>query len=65
MPVARDTPLKLDTTIDAGQTVEGTVVSAFKLTKQEWDARKDLNFTFAFRYQPSLVLKAPMAVIDR
>jgi hypothetical protein len=65
MPVARDTPLKLDTTIDAGQTVEGTVVSAFKLTKQDWDARKNLNFTFAFRYQPSLVLTAPGAVIDR
>jgi hypothetical protein len=65
MPVERDTALKLDTTIDPGQTVEGTVVSAFKLTKQDWDSRKDLNFTFGFRYQKSLVLDSPIAVIDR
>jgi hypothetical protein len=55
----KDDPL----TIDSGQTVEGTVVSAFKLTKQEWDAGKDLNFTFAFQYQPSLVLAPHAAII--
>jgi len=65
MPVERDTPLKLDATIEAGQTVEGTVVSAFKLTKQDWDARKGLNFTFGFQYQPNLVLTPPGPVIDR
>src|SRR5579863_6671570 len=30
----------LDTTINPGQTVDGTFVSAFKMTKQDWDARK-------------------------
>jgi hypothetical protein len=65
LPVPREKPLPLDATIDPGQTVEGTVVSAFKLPKQDWDARKDLNFTFAFRYQPSLVLKPNIAVLDR
>jgi hypothetical protein len=65
MPVQHDKALPLDTTIDSGKTVEGTVVSAFKLAKQDWDARKDLNFTFAFRYQPSVVLAPRVAVLDR
>jgi hypothetical protein len=65
MPVPHDKALSLNTTIESGQTVEGTVVSAFKLTKQDWDARKDLNYTFAFRYQPSVVLTPRVAVVDR
>ena len=57
--------LSLDTTIDPGQTVEGTMVfHPFRVTKQEWDARKDLSFTFKFQYQPSLVLAPHAAVID-
>lgn len=55
----------LDTLIEPGQTVEGTVVSAFKMTKQEWDARKGLDLTFHFRYQPSLKLTPTAPVIDR
>ncbi|MGB6830342.1 MAG: hypothetical protein WBE41_20005 [Terracidiphilus sp.] len=55
----------LDTVIQPGQTVEGTVVSAFKMTKQQWDARKGLDLTFSFRYQPSLKLTPHSAVIDR
>ena len=52
------TPLSPETTIEAGQTVEGTFVSAFRMTKQQWDARKDLDFTFGFRYQPNVKLDA-------
>jgi hypothetical protein len=51
--------------LDPGQTVDGTFVSSFRLTKQQWDARKKLNFTFAFRYQPSLVLTPQTAVIEQ
>lgn len=65
IPVPHEKALPLDATIDPGQTVEGTVVSAFRLTKPDWDARKALSFTFAFRYQPSLVLEPHLAVIDR
>lgn len=57
--------LALDTEIDPGQTVEGEIVSAFHITRQQWDARKDLNFTFAFRYQPNLVLKPKVTAIER
>jgi hypothetical protein len=65
LPVPHDKALSLDATIDPGATVEGTLVSAFKLKKEQWDARKDLNFTFTFRYQPNLVLAPHLAVIDR
>jgi hypothetical protein len=65
MPVPHGKALPLDTTIDPGQTVEGTVVSAFKLTRQQWDTRKDMSFTFAFRYQPNLVLAPKAPVIDQ
>jgi hypothetical protein len=53
------------TTIEPGQTVEGTFVSAFRLTKEQWDARKDLNFSFAFQYQPKLVLAPHSAVTEQ
>jgi hypothetical protein len=65
MPVPHGKALPLDSTIEPGQTVEGTVVSAFKLTKQQWESRKDMNFTFTFRYQPNLVLAPSVAVIDQ
>ena len=56
----------LDTEIDPGQTVEGTFVSAFKgLTKQQWDARKKLDYTFVFRYQPNLVVTPHVAVTEQ
>jgi hypothetical protein len=58
-------PLSLETTIDPGQTQEGEIVSAFRITKQQWDARKELNFSFAFRYQPNLVLAPTAAVIEQ
>jgi hypothetical protein len=45
--------------------VEGTIVSAFRMTKEQWDARKNLNFTFAFSYQPSLNLAPHDAIIEQ
>ena len=61
----RSTALAPETNIDPGQTVEGTFVSSFRLTKPQWDARKNLDFTFGFRYLPSLTLKPQGAVIER
>jgi hypothetical protein len=65
MPVPHGKALSLQATIDPGQTVEGTIVSAFRLDKQQWDARKDLSFTFGLQYQPNLVLAPHNAVIDQ
>jgi hypothetical protein len=55
----------LNTEIDPGQTVEGEIVSAFKITKEQWDARKKLDYTFSFRYQPKMVLTPQVAVVDQ
>lgn len=58
-------PLPIQMTLDPGQTVEGDIVSSFRLTKQQWDARKKLDFSFGFRYQPELVLAPHAPVIDQ
>jgi hypothetical protein len=65
MPVPHGKALPPQSTIDPGQTVEGTFVSAFRLTKQQWDARKSLDFTFAIQYQPSLKLTPHAPLTDR
>ena len=66
--VPHGTPISpLNTQIDAGQTVEGEFLSAFKMTKQQWDARKKLDFTLSFRYQPNMVLvpQPQVAIIEQ
>ena len=60
-----------------GQSVDGTAFWVFRLTKQQWEARKDwgadpkhndpgsrfgLNFTFSIQYQPNLMLAPRSAV---
>jgi hypothetical protein len=57
--------LPLVTDIQPGQSLEGTFVAAFKMSKQQWDARKDLDFAFSFRYQPNLVLKPKGPVTEQ
>jgi hypothetical protein len=49
-------------TIAPGQSVEGEFVSAFHMTKADWDKHKGLDFTFVFDYQPFLKLapKSPV-----
>ena len=53
------------TTIAPGQKLEGTAFWAVRQTKQEWDARKDLNFTFKFQYQSSVTLAPHTPVIEQ
>jgi len=66
IPVPHNTPISpLDTTINPGQTVDGTFVSAFKMTKEEWDANKKLDYTFNFRYQPSLEVTPKVAITEQ
>jgi hypothetical protein len=56
----------LNTEIDPGQTVEGEIVSAFRdMTKEQWDARTKLDFTFSFQYQPNMAVSPQVAVIDQ
>ena len=62
MPVPHGKPLSPQTTIAPGQTVEGTIVSAFRLTQEQWGARKDLNFSFGIQYQPDLVVAPHVSI---
>lgn len=48
--------LTVDETIPAGEWLEGDFVSSFKMTKEQWDARKGLDYSVSFRYQPDLRL---------
>ena len=58
-------PLSSELTLEPGQTAEGTFVSSFRMAKDQWDARKALDFTFGFRYQPEVKVPATGAVTDR
>jgi hypothetical protein len=53
------------TTLAPGQSIEGTAFWALKMSKQEWDARQDLNFTFKLQYQANLILAPHTPVIER
>jgi hypothetical protein len=59
------TPLPPRITIAPGQKLDGTAFWAVRRTKQEWDARKDLNFTFRFQYQSSVTLTPHTQVIEQ
>lgn len=66
IPVPHLSPLSpLDTTVDPGQTVEGSFMSAFKMTKQDWDANKKLDYTFNFRYQPALEVAPQVTITEQ
>ena len=50
------TPVSPDTTLEPGEFTNGTFVCSYRMSKEDWDKRKDLSFTFAFRYLPQLTL---------
>jgi hypothetical protein len=52
IPVPHGKGLSTQATLAPGETMEGTVVSAFRLNKVQWDARKSLDFTVGIQYQP-------------
>jgi hypothetical protein len=73
-------PLPPHTILDPGQSVDGIAFWVFRLTKEQWDARKDwlpdpnhgdpgsksgLNFTFSIQYQKDLVLAPQTAIMEQ
>jgi hypothetical protein len=64
LKIVHGKPLPTDATLDPGQTLEGEIVCSFRIPKPVWEARKGLNFTFAFRYQPHLTLTPQTAVVE-
>lgn len=56
--------LSPELTLEPGQSTEGTFVSALRLSKDQWDARKALDYTFSFRYQPNIKITPKVAVTE-
>jgi len=49
----------VEATIPPGEWIEGDFVSSFRITKAQWEARKGLDYSVSFRYQPDLKLLPP------
>lgn len=58
-------PLPSEPTIQPGQDLEGDLLASFRMSKQDWDARKGLDFTFGFRYQPPVKIAPSGPVTDQ
>lgn len=58
-------PISPNLTIQPGESKEGTFVCSFRLPKTDWDARKDLDYTFNFQYMAGLKLALKGSVTER
>lgn len=58
-------PLATESFLQPDQTVDGYTVSSFRISKAKWEARKNLNFSFGFRYQPELKLTPQGPVLEQ
>lgn len=58
------TPISPDLTIQPGETKEGTFVCSFRMTKEDWEARKGLDYTFNFQYLPGLKLPLKQPITE-
>jgi hypothetical protein len=58
-------PLVRDTVIQPGQTLDGEIISSFHVSKEQWAAHKDLNFTIALKFHPDLVLTYKGPVVEQ
>jgi hypothetical protein len=79
MAVPQGQPLSPHSTIKPGESLEGNILWVFRMTRQQWEARKDwqpdpdhndpgskfgLNFTFAIQYHKNLVLAPQSPVME-
>lgn len=58
-------PISPNLTIQPGETMEGTFVCSFRLAKADWEARKDLDYTFNFQYMAGLKLTPKVPATER
>jgi hypothetical protein len=52
-------PVLRDTTIEPGQSVDGTLIFNYPVSKADWDQRKSLDVTISFLHQKNLTMRAP------
>ncbi|ADW68347.1 hypothetical protein [Granulicella tundricola] len=53
------TPLKRETRIDPGQTLQGTILLSFPFTEAQWNARKSATIEIDLYHQAPLTLDIP------
>lgn len=58
-------PISPDLTIQPGETKEGTFVCSFRMSKEDWESRKAVDYTFNFQYMPALKLTPKGSVTER
>lgn len=58
-------PIALDATIAPGQDLEGDIVSSFRMTKEQFEARKGLDLDVGFRYLPNLKVTPAVSVNEQ
>jgi hypothetical protein len=57
--------LGIEETIAPGDTLEGDFVSAFRMSKEDWQSRKGVDYSVSFRYQPDLKLTPTNPVAEQ
>ena len=57
-----ESQLPAERTLKPGETAEGLVITSYRVTKAQWDARKDLSYSIAIKFQPKLIVKVKTPV---
>jgi hypothetical protein len=57
--------LGIEETIAPGGSLEGDFVSAFRMSKEDWQSRKSVDYSVSFRYQPDLKLTPTTPVVEQ
>jgi hypothetical protein len=52
-------PLRRDTLIQPGQTVDGLVIFSYPLSREQWDSRKSMQLTLELDNAKDVTLTAP------
>ena len=58
-------PISPTLTIQPGETKEGTFACSFRILKADWEARKNLDYSFNFQYLPSLAVSPKGPITER
>jgi hypothetical protein len=58
-------PIAIEQTLAPGEAFEGDFVSAFRMSKQDWQSRKAADYSVSFRYQPDLKLTPTSPLIEQ
>ncbi len=61
----RSKSLVRETIVQPGDVLEGMIVSSFHVSKEQWAARKELNFSLQFKFHPDLILTPKVPIQEQ